>query len=349
MHFIWIFGVETIPLSYCKLHYNILCAKFSKMKISFLQAGNGDCIHIETDAHHIIIDSGKECRELSFLIDNLQKSEESIDLLVITHYDTDHIKAINTILGEMKVSERKKLIKQVWFNATKVGLYGNEKRLSAHDATELGRLLLEAGIEWISELRPGIRKRVDDSLTLELIDGGETYQDTREGKLLGNEKSDWKTSFKDLEQYLDDAVLDKSKTNAQSAIIIAHCNGKKVLLPGDSTPDRLAKALDNYRRGEILKFELVKLPHHGSYKNITQDILEMFECSDYVVTTNGSHFFHPNKKMMLKVLSWGKRKENEKISFHLNYFNDIYGKLNISSRDKCQYKFECDDKREFEF
>lgn len=319
------------------------------MKISFLQAGNGDCIHIESGVHHIIIDSGKECCELGSLIHHIQKSEESIDLLVITHYDTDHIKAINTILKEMKAEERKKLIKQVWFNATKVGLYGNKKTLSVHDATEFGDLLLDADIEWISELKAGFEKKIDDSLTLELIDGGKIYQDAREGKLLGNEKSDWNTSFKDLEEYLNDNILDNSETNAQSAIIIANYNGKKVLLPGDSTPDRLSKALDNYRKEKILKFDLVKLPHHGSYKNITKDILGKFECSNYMVTTNGAQFFHPNKKMILKVVSWGKRKENKEISFHLNYYNSIYDKLNITCSDKLQYKFECDDKREFEF
>lgn len=192
-------------------------------------------------------------------------------------------------------------------------------------------------------------KKIDETLTIELIDGGEIYQDTREGKLLGNEKLDWNTSFKDLKTYLNDNVLDNSKTNAQSAIIIARCNGKKILLPGDSTPDKLSKALDNYRKGEVLKFDLVKLPHHGSYKSITKDILEKFECSDYVVTTNGAQFFHPNKKMMLKVISWGKRKEGKKISFHLNYYHNLYKKLNITKEEERQYKFECDGKRDFEF
>lgn len=319
------------------------------MKISFLQAGNGDCIHIESGDHHIIIDSGKECPELISLIRKIQDEEKLIDLLVITHYDADHIKAINTILEGMKVPERKKLIKQVWFNATKVGLYGNEKILSARDATELGHLLLEADIEWSSELRAGLEKKIDETLTIELIDGGEIYQDTREGKLLGNEKLDWNTSFKDLKTYLNDNVLDNSKTNAQSAIIIARCNGKKILLPGDSTPDKLSKALDNYRKGEVLKFDLVKLPHHGSYKSITKDILEKFECLDYVVSTNGKQFNHPNKKMILKVVSWGKRKGDENIFFHLNYYDDLYKKMKITKEEEYQYKFECDGKSTFEF
>ena len=55
------------------------------------------------------------------------------------------------------------------------------------------------------------------------------------------------------------------------------------------------------------------------------------------------------KKMMLKVISWGKRKGGKKISFHLNYYHNLYKKLNITKEEEHQYKFECDGKREFEF
>ncbi|VTY07969.1 Metallo-beta-lactamase superfamily protein [Prevotella melaninogenica] len=319
------------------------------MKISFLQAGNGDCIHIESGTHHVIIDSGKYCPELVSLIQKLQDEEESIDLLVITHYDADHIKTVNSILESLKAPERKKLIKQVWFNGTKVRLYGNERMLSVRDALKLGNLLSKADIDWISKLEKGLKKEIDDSLTLELINGGEIYNITREEMLLGDGKKDWNTSFKELESYLNDRELDTSETNAQSAIIIAHCNGKEILLPGDSTPDKLSEALDDYRKGEVLKFDLVKLPHHGSYKNVTKDILEKFECLDYVVCTNGDIFYHPNKKMILKVVSWGKRETNEKIFFHLNYYNDLNERLNITNNEKSQYNFECDGKRVFEF
>lgn len=317
-------------------------------RISFLQAGNGDCIHIESEGHHVVIDSGELCPQLVSVVDDIQKAKEKIDLLVITHYDSDHIKAIISILESMKVEERKKLIKKVWFNATKVGFFGNEKLLSAQDATKLSRLLMESEIKWVSELKAGDKDVIGDKLTLEIIDGGEIYKPTGEGKLLGNEKKDWNASFKELEEYLDDDVVDTSKTNAQSAIIVAHMNGKEILLPGDATPEKLLNALDEYSKGGLLTFDMVKLPHHGSYKNITKQILEKYECSDYVISTNGMKYFHPDKKMMLKIFSWGKLIEGKQLTFHMNYFDDIYRLLNISEADKRHYNFECDGRREFE-
>ena len=302
------------------------------MFIEFLQAGNGDCIHIKRGQHHVIIDSGETCQELIALVEAIKKANERIDLLIITHYDSDHIKVINNILQGMTDEDRKKMIKKVWFNATKVGFHGNEKLLSTNDATKLAQLLLEADIE-----------------SVEVIDGGEVYQSTGEGELLGNEKCDWVSSFKVLEQYLDDDVTDESKTNAQSAIIVVRAGDKQILLPGDAIPDKLTKALDKYRKGETLKFDLVKLPHHGSYKNITEDILGKFECSNYMVSTNGMKYFHPDKKMMLKVLKWGKRIEGKQLTFHMNYYDELWKNLNITETEKLSYNFECDGKRAFEF
>lgn len=321
---------------------------FIMHKISFLQAGNGDCIHIESNGYHVIIDSGEVCPQLVSVVDGIQKAKEKIDLLVITHYDSDHIKAIISILKGLEVEERKRLIKKVWFNATKVDFYGNEQQLSAQDATDFSRLLIESGIKWVSVLKAGTNEKIGDDLILELIDGGEIYKPTGEGKLLGNEKKDWNTSFEELEKYLDDDVLDTSKTNSQSAIIVAHIHGKSILLPGDATPDKLLKALDVYGKGESVTFDMVKLPHHGSYKNITQQILGKFECSDYIISTNGVKYYHPDKKMMVKVFNWGKKIEGRQLFFHLNYYDELFKQMNISHADMLHYNFDCDGRREFE-
>lgn len=318
------------------------------MIIKFLQAGNGDCVLMQGEGHHVIIDSGEYCDELRDAVKEIIESKESIDLLIITHYDSDHIKAICSILSELTIDERKQLLKRVWFNATKVGFKGCEKDLSADDAVELGHLLIEADIPWVSELKRGTVKEISDECRLEIIDGGTIYEPDSGGGLLSNVKSDWGTSFKELEHYLDDDAQDSSKTNAQSAIIVCHIHGKDVLLPGDAVPSKLSAALDFYRKNKIARFDLVKLPHHGSYKNITKDILSKIECSDYVVTTDGSQFYHPNKKMMLKIIKWGKTIDGKSLSFHLNYYDDLIKKMNISESDYSAYGFRCDGTRTFE-
>lgn len=167
--------------------------------------------------------------------------------------------------------------------------------------------------------------------------------------MMGNEKVDWDSSLRELEWYLDDDVTDSSKTNSQSIILVLHYKDSSILLPGDAIPEKLLNALDEYRKEEIARFVLVKLPHHGSYKNITKEILDKIECSDYVVSTNGERYFHPNKKMMIKIFKWGKFIEGKKLTFHLNYYDDLYKKMNITEAEKRHYNFECDGQRIFEF
>lgn len=64
------------------------------------------------------------------------------------------------------------------------------------------------------------------------------------------------------------------------------------------------------------------------------------------VLTNGKVHFHPNKKMMLKVLNWGRRTD-DKIRFHLNYHQELSEKLKISEAEQKKYKFELDGQTEF--
>lgn len=317
--------------------------------ISFLQAGNGDCIHILGDGHHVIVDSGEHCDELKAVVQSIMKADEAIDLLVISHYDSDHIKGICNVLKTLTQQERKKLIKKVWFNATKVGFHGNVKDWSATDAIELGGLLLEDDIPWVSELKAGMKESIAPKLELEIIDGGEIYTSELTGKQLSDVKSDWNKSFAELEPFINDKALDSSKTNGQSSIIVAHVNEHDILLPGDAIPAKLDAALDQYRKDAVVHFDLVKLPHHGSYKNITQAILNKIECSDYMITTDGTGFFHPNKKAILKVVKWGKTDGDHQIRFHLNYYEDLLPKLGISDEEKSTYRFDCDGQRTFEF
>lgn len=50
------------------------------MKISFLQAYDGDCIHMEHDGHHVVIDGGPKCEELEEVIKKIVSNHEKIDL-----------------------------------------------------------------------------------------------------------------------------------------------------------------------------------------------------------------------------------------------------------------------------
>ena len=322
------------------------------MKLSFLQAYDGDCIHIEHGGHHVVIDGGPKCEELEDIVKNIVSNHEKIDLLVITHYDKDHILGIYNILLKLSSTESlKDLIGEVWFNATKIGYKGNQYNLSANQARNLSDLLIRTDVNWISEVTCGKQFHFDNNAWLEVLYGGEILNAMSDNRYLGGASCDWDTSLQVLESYVDDLVLDKSKTNSESMIIVLHVgDDKQILLPGDATPDKLLAVLKDYvEGGNSNRFSLIKLPHHGSYRNLTQNILGTIECKEYMICSNGDKHFLPNKMTLLKVSKWGRKSNGDNFLFHFNYFDELFSKLNISEQDMQNYQISCDGQRCFEF
>lgn len=103
------------------------------MKVKFLKALNGDCIHISLQNgdknKNILIDGGMpntyvtlkgkkgkaESGALKALIESLNEKQEKIDLLILTHVDDDHIGGI--LRWFEKDQNALGMIGQVWFNS----------------------------------------------------------------------------------------------------------------------------------------------------------------------------------------------------------------------------------------
>ena len=65
--------------------------------------------------------------------------------------------------------------------------------------------------------------------------------------------------------------------------------------------DRLAA-----ERGEKkLRLDAVKVSHHGSRGNTTRSFLDQIDCDTYLVSTDGSHFGHPDDEAIDRILDRG--------------------------------------------
>lgn len=49
-------------------------------------------------------------------------------------------------------------------------------------------------------------------------------------------------------------------------------------------------------------YDLVKLPHHGSVRNISEEWSQKINCRNYMICTDG--FSHPDKQTIAKLLQW---------------------------------------------
>ena len=80
-------------------------------KITMYQAGNGDCVSIQTENNFVLIDGGT-AQSFNTWKESIIGQFEKIDLLIITHIDNDHTNGIIKLIEAEGCPE----IKQVYFN-----------------------------------------------------------------------------------------------------------------------------------------------------------------------------------------------------------------------------------------
>ena len=301
------------------------------MEIKFLKAGSGDAILIHHYNKNILIDGGNETSYLKGELTAINHKGEYIDLLVITHHDDDHISGIIEILNQVEsglYGQNRDFIKQVIFNSPrsiKKIISSNENLLTYSQAQDVENLLLKINTRWdeviTSESNPiffGDMKLTFLSPDKNIL---QNYSDNKGALLSSVLRCDWDTPMLKLEKWIDDASQDNSISNKSSIVFLLECEGKKILFTGDVTPDRFAQISDEMFRqnnNSPILIDYMKLPHHGSYRNLNKEILSKIVCFNYIITTNGKNSYLPNKRALLKIIKYLKNEKRNRINFIFN-------------------------------
>lgn len=316
------------------------------MHIEFLQAGTGDCIWISHNKKNIIIDGGKLTSAIIERYGQIPQ-DENIDLLVVTHIDSDHIAGILALVELIQKQGETGRLKQVWFNFPKL------KKSDEYSVTEGNSLSTELlkfeDLCWCNNTCELIGRKVaigEINLTVLAPDHNvaEEYKPIAPDEL-GVENADWNVALKSLIEYVDDDYIDEGGPNSQSIVILLECEGKRVLFPGDCTPNELLNAIRTYNNdnGALLKLDLMKLPHHGSVRNITKDILAEMECSNFVISTNiNKKYCFPNKETIAKLICY-RHSADGMVNVYFNYQESLKV-LKITEEEQSKYSinlFSC--------
>ena len=99
---------------------------------------------------------------------------------------------------------------------------------------------------------------------------------------------------------------DRSAANGSSIAFLLEHRGASCLLAADAFYSVLGRALTdlvNARGLERLPIDVFKLPHHGSQGNVIAPLLALAPATDYVVSTNGDRFGHPDDVALARVLT----------------------------------------------
>ena len=312
------------------------------IKFEFLKAGNGDCILISTsDGTNILIDGGISKTyhsELKDKLNDIKNKNRYLDLVVLTHYDNDHIGGILELLDNEKKSLKESgntILKEFWFNSFDKALVNqsnNSNQTSAKQQIKFD--------DYIKELLPHITYKslvsTDEVQDVFIGDNQElkiTFLSPNNQKLeklfLKYEKetqsyqtsalsNDYDISIEELAE--KEFKKDTSLTNGASIAFILEYEELKFMFLGDAHIDVIIDRLKKlgYSSKKRLKLEFVKLSHHGSSKNLNNDFLDLIETNKFVILTNGGRHSHPQKETIAKILTYSQRKKGE-IEFIYNY------------------------------
>lgn len=290
-------------------------------EIKVLKAGFGDCIFIslksEVGEYNILIDGGLKntyfdarnrqntAGPLKILINELKEHHRLINLLVLTHVDDDHVLGLKEWFEDDFPSPN--FVKCFWINDDMEICIKKSLDNTSANTSSLLKLLREKGIQYCNHIVKG-KELITDFCTIRVIAPSTEYHDkiARDLKaLLNNAGNDFyqMTLKEHLEAKWKTGSL-SSENKASIAIEIENKNGEKFLMLGDAEildiMDGL-KAIHDEKEFPI-NYNWVKIPHHCSRNNFDPAFLQMIHADNFIVSTDGSKFYHPDKDVLAYIV-----------------------------------------------
>jgi hypothetical protein len=139
-------------------------------------------------------------------------------------------------------------------------------------------------------------------------------------------QEDWDKKIKPILKKEKDAAartqiasyVDSSVYNLSSIVVLVEAEGKRILLTGDGRGDHTLQGLEQAglldAKGNI-EVDVLKMPHHGSIRDIDLDYLQKIRARHFVFSADGK-FSNPDLDT-LKLLS--KARPDDDFTIHLTY------------------------------
>lgn len=103
---------------------------------------------------------------------------------------------------------------------------------------------------------------------------------------------------------------DQSLVNGTSIAFLAEFDGRSCLFLADAHADVVCASIRKIipEGKKRLKVDALKMSHHGSRANISEELMSLIDAKHYLVSTDGSHHNHPDKPAIEAVIQWSVRK-----------------------------------------
>ena len=260
------------------------------LEIYAYNAGKGDCLRIHyAETHNIFVDTGvtRFAPRFKQICEEIIGHDETLDALLLTHVDDDHI---GGVLANLRFSDYVCPFKEIWMNHDGDGFVG-DTNLSTRQNDEVYARLLQRGIT-VRAMRTGDLHTAAGA-TIEIVWPEVLSRDQSRVDTLLAHHNDYRIPLSTLAD-MPIAVHDVSMNNKNSIVFTFSYEGKRLLLTGDAWAEDVVKATGNY--------DLVKLPHHGSVRNISDAFPAAIRSNYFLICTDGRD--HPDKQTIAKLEKW---------------------------------------------
>lgn len=328
------------------------------MRVEMLPAMFGMAMWVEWPdgagtTHRLLVDAGPgpAYDVLWRRLMDLPRQQRTLDLLVVSHIDADHIEGVLRLLQDREPMGLH--IGEVWFNGwpalAPLGILGpaQGEMLGALLERDLGRrwnasaggagnavMVPTEGPPPCHELPGGATVTVLSPFIEQLLVLKDKWRTVLSAA--GQTPGAGANALVALSQRRDLAGLcatgmlgggrrrptrDSSIANGTSIAILLEQDGHRLLIAADAWADVLERGVDRLlaeRHARRLDVDAFQLPHHGSRANITESLLDKVRADRYLVTTNGDHYHHPDAEAIELVISH-ERAARRRPEFVFNY------------------------------
>lgn len=111
----------------------------------------------------------------------------------------------------------------------------------------------------------------------------------------------------------------------------------------DSHPRIIAQSLRQlgYSAEENIQIDYVKLAHHGSKFNTSNELLGLLDCHSFIISANGNNRYNfPHKEALARVLLHPSRDLAKHTRLIFNYDNQFIRRI-FTEREMTTYNFSC--------
>lgn len=292
-------------------------------QVKAIQVEHGDALLISygdtSHPRHLLIDGGPADTE-NTLIEVLKHSRTEgrlrLEVLVVTHYDLDHIEGV---IGLLKNKPDWLEIAEIWFNGFS-HLPGTD-RLGSSEGDVLSNLILAGKYPWndafgcrsiqqdrepvylAGELRVCVLSPNDKtlaSLAKDWIDPRSVPDKSVTPRDLLGRKDPWPPgSYKDVSEV--NFVRDYAPANGSSIALLLEYGDKRVLLAADAYADVVSAGLKKHTKNKP-EIHLLKVAHHGSKANTDYALLNSLKCQRFLISTSGRGQKHPDNVLIARLL-----------------------------------------------